>query len=127
MAFGTAANLGYLFYSSVTNAQIVEGFNGFGFTLAELALMDLAVRATPKGSEGLGFALMMAVRNLAASGTDWLGSSLYESQTVSFAALVTANSATTAITIPVVFLLPRILLAGKDGELVEAPPRGEMA
>ena len=127
MAFGTAANLGYLFYSSVPNAQIVEGFNGFGFTLAELALMDLAVRATPKGSEGLGFALMMAVRNLAVSGTDWLGSSLYELQTVSFASLVIANSATTALTIPLVFLLPRILLSGKDGEVIEAPPKGEMA
>jgi hypothetical protein len=128
MAFGTAANLGYLFYSSVPNARVIEGFNGFGFTLAELALMDLAVRATPKGSEGLGFALMMAVRNLATSGTDWFGSSLYEAHRVTFDALVIANSATTAITIPLVFLLPRLLLDGTDGAVVEAPaPKGEMA
>jgi len=31
-----------------------ETFNGFGYTLAELSLMDLAVRATPNGSEGQG-------------------------------------------------------------------------
>ena len=65
MVLGTAANLGYLFYSSLGRAQVIEGFNGFGYTLAELALMDLAVRATPAGSEGLGFSLMMSVRNLA--------------------------------------------------------------
>ena len=45
----------HLFYSSAGRAQAIEGLNGFGYTLAELALMDLAVRATPAGSEGLGF------------------------------------------------------------------------
>jgi hypothetical protein len=54
MIFATAANLGYLFYGSAGRAQAIEGLNGFGYTLAELALMDLAVRATPAGSEGAG-------------------------------------------------------------------------
>src|SRR5665213_1420316 len=62
LIFGTAANLGYLFYSSVGRAEVIESFNGFGYTLAEVAMMDLAVRATPAGSEGLGFSLMMSVR-----------------------------------------------------------------
>ena len=74
MAFGTAANLGYLFYSSVGNARLIESFNGFGYTLAEVAMMDLAVRATPSGSEGLGFSLMMSVRNFTLFGSDWFGS-----------------------------------------------------
>lgn len=78
LVMGTAANLGYLFYSSVGRAQVIEGFNGFGYALAELALMDLAIRATPAGSEGLGFALMLSVRNFALFGTDWIGSMLLD-------------------------------------------------
>jgi MFS-type transporter involved in bile tolerance (Atg22 family) len=53
IAFGTAANVGYLFYSSLGNVRIIESFSCFGYTLAEVAMMDLAVRATPSGSEGL--------------------------------------------------------------------------
>jgi hypothetical protein len=35
--------------------------------------MDLAVRSTPAGSEGLGFSIMISVRNHALFGTDWFG------------------------------------------------------
>ena len=122
LAFGTVANLGYLLYTSVGHAQFVEGFNGFGYTLAELALMDLAVRATPAGSEGLGFSLMMSVRNLALFGTDWIGSKLLDQYHFSFNSLVLSNSATTLITIPLIFLLPRLLVSKKDAELYEEAP-----
>ena len=44
-------------------AMVIEAQAGFLVTLAELALMDMAARATPRGSEGLGFALVMSVRN----------------------------------------------------------------
>src|SRR5215472_15846467 len=91
-----------LFYSSLGRAAI-EGLNGFGYTLAELALMDLAVRSTPAGSEGLGFSIMISVRNLALFGTDWFGASLLDHYHLSFASLVTANSATTLIAMPLVF------------------------
>ncbi len=116
------ANLGYLFYSSVGQAQFIEGLNGFGYSLAELALMDLAVRATPAGSEGLGFSLMMSVRNLALFGTDWFGSKLLEQFQVPFSSLVIANAATTLITVPLVLLLPRILVSKKDAEPPAEPP-----
>ncbi|HZC17480.1 MAG TPA: MFS transporter [Caulobacteraceae bacterium] len=121
----TACNLGYLFYSSVANAQLIEGLNGVGFTLAELALMDLAVRATPAGSEGLGFSLMMSVRNLALFGTDWLGSSLIDAFHVKFNTLVIANAATTLVTVPLVLLLPLALVRRRDAEVYEeaAAPR----
>jgi hypothetical protein len=112
----TAANASYLFYNSVMDARIVEGINGFGFTLAELALMDLAVRATPAGSEGLGFSLMMSVRNLALFGTDWLGSAMIDKYHVHFDTLVLSNCATTLITVPLVLLLPRLLVQAKDDE-----------
>ena len=37
---GTIANLGYLLYSSWERALLIDGLNGFGYTLTELALMD---------------------------------------------------------------------------------------
>jgi MFS family permease len=118
MILGTAANLGYLFYSSVGRAQIIEGFNGFGYTLAELALMDLAVRSTPAGSEGLGFSLMVSVRNLALFGTDWFGSTLLDTYHFSFDSLVIANSVTTAVAVPLVFLLPRLIVGRRDADSI---------
>jgi len=122
MLAGTAANLGYLFYTTTGRAQVIEGLNGFGYTLAELALMDLAVRSTPAGSEGLGFSLMMSVRNLALFGTDWFGSKLLDQYHISFNSLVLANGATTLITVPLVFLLPLIIVSRKDAEPYEEAP-----
>jgi len=124
LAFGTAANLGYMFYSSVGNARIIEGFNGFGYTLAEVVLMHLAVRATPKGSEALGFSLMMSVRNLALFGSDWFGSKLMDAYHLQFNTLVLANGITTFITIPLVLLLPAIIVDTKDAlpsEIIPEP------
>ena len=127
MLIGTAANLGYLFYSSAGRVRAVEGFNGFGYSLAELALMDLAVRATPAGSEGMGFSLMMSVRNLALFGTDWFGSKLLDLYHLSFNPLVFANAATTLITVPLVFLLPRLIVGRRDAELHEEDPAPKTA
>jgi type IV secretory pathway VirB2 component (pilin) len=127
MVVATAANLGYLFYSSMGRAQAIEGLNGFGYTLAELALMDLAVRSTPAGSEGLGFSLMVSVRNLALFGTDWFGSNLLDQYHFSFASLVLANSATTLIAVPLVFLLPRLIVSRKDAEIYENAPAPKAA
>jgi len=118
MLVATIANLGYLFYSSLGRAQAIDALNGFGYTLAELALMDLAVRSTPAGSEGLGFSIMISVRNLALFGTDWFGANLLDQYHLSFAFVVIANSATTLIAVPFVFLLRRSIVARKDAEKI---------
>ena len=114
-----AATLGYLFYSSVANARFITFFEGWGFTLAELALMDLAVRATPAGSEGLGYSLMISVRNLSLFGTDWLGSVMLDHYHVKFSALVWANAATTIVTIPLALFLPAVLTRTRDARVYE--------
>jgi predicted MFS family arabinose efflux permease len=121
VAFGTAANLGYLFYSSLGHARLIESFNGFGYTLAEVAMMDLAVRATPSGSEGLGFSLMMSVRNFTLFGSDWFGSKLLETYHIPFNTLVLANSVTSALVIPLVLILPAIIIRTKDAQASNAP------
>lgn len=114
MLFGAAGNLSYLFYSSLAFARAVETFNGFGYTLAEIALVDLAVRATPAGCEGLGFSLMMSVRNFTLYGSDWVGAKLMDQFHFTFSSLVLANGTTTLMTVPMIFLLPRMILAAKD-------------
>lgn len=121
----TVGHLMFLFYQSRAHAMVIEGFNGFTFTLAELALMDLAVRATPRGSEGLGFSLMVSVRNFALFGTDWLGSTLLDRFHLPFSSLVLANAVTTLIAAPLVLMLPGVLVRSRDAELYEdaaAPP-----
>jgi MFS family permease len=120
LALATVADLGYLFYSSVGNARMIEGFNGFGYALAELTIMDLAIRATPTGSEALGFSIMMSVRNFALFGTDWFGSMLIDRYHWSFNSVVFVNAATTCITIPLVLLLPLILVRRRDSPSPDA-------
>jgi MFS family permease len=116
LAAGAATTLGFMFYSSVFNARIIEGVNAFTGTLGEVALMDLAVRATPKGSEGLGFSLMVSVRNLALFGTDLMGSLMLDKLHLPFNDLVLANAGTTAIAAALVFVLPAALVSRKDSE-----------
>src|SRR5438128_2257533 len=83
-------------------------------TLAELARMALAARATPRGSEGLGFALMMSVRNAALAVSDIFGSWLIERHQVSFFSLVWLNAGTTALVLLAVPFLPRGLIDRRD-------------
>jgi predicted MFS family arabinose efflux permease len=104
----------YLFYRSRLAAGLIEAENGLFVTLAELALMDLAARATPRGGEGLGFALMMSVRNGALAASDVVGSWLIDQRHVSFFSLVWLNAGTTALVLLVVPWLPAILLDRRD-------------
>jgi Na+/melibiose symporter-like transporter len=110
----TIGTLLYLFYRSGTAAAIIESQNGLIATFAELSLMDLAARATPRGSEGLGFALMMSVRNGGAALSDIFGSWLIDQHHVSFFHLVWLNAGTTALILLVLPLLPKILIEAKD-------------
>ncbi len=114
------ATLLYHFYQSHTSAMIIEGGAGLFATLAELPLMDLAARATPRGSEGLGFAVMMSVRNGSQALSDIIGSLLVDQYHVSFASLVWLNAGTTALVLLVIPLLPRILMNRRDGEAAAA-------
>jgi MFS family permease len=112
----TVVDLGYVLYSTIPRARIIDFSWGFGFALAECALMDLAVRSTPKGSEGMGFSLMISVRNFALFGTDAFGSWLMDRFHIQFNSLIVSNAVTTAIAIPLVLLLPLYLVGRKDAE-----------
>jgi len=108
-----AGTLLYLFYSTWAHALFIESQNGLFFGFAELAILDLAARATPKGCEGLGYSLMLSISNAAASGADVVGSYLAD-RNWRFTDLVYLNAGTTAIVLILLPLLPESLLQSKD-------------
>ena len=114
LLFSALAPLGYLFYDSYVHAQTIEAANGFGGALGEVAVMHLAVRATPTGSEALGFAVLMAVRNFFMWGSDWLGSALIESLHMHFNTLVYINAGATLLVVPLALVLPKVLVGDGD-------------
>jgi hypothetical protein len=111
---GAIGNLAYWFYGSVAQASIAETVNGFGYTLAEVAIMHLAVRATPKGSEALGFSLIISVRNFCLYGSDWIGAAMIDRWHLAFHHLVAINAATTLLAVPLVLLLPKAITMVRD-------------
>jgi predicted MFS family arabinose efflux permease len=116
IVISVATTMCYLFYTSGHNAAIIESQNGLIATIAELALMDLAARATPRGSEGLGFALMMSVRNGGQAISDIFGSWLIDQHHVTFFKLVWLNAGTTALILIVIPFLPKVLLDHSDAK-----------
>ena len=84
--------------------------------------MHLAVRATPVGSEGLGFSIMMMVRNFSLFGSDWVGSKLLDVYHLHFSTMVIANGAFSLIAVPFIFLLPAFMVDTKDAEATPPTP-----
>ena len=109
-------SLCYLGYVSKTSAVIIEGLGMLGYTLAQLPLYDLAARATPKGSEALGYSVMLAFWNLSIMVSDVFGSYLYDQFQLPFMKLVWINALTTALILIVVPFLPAYLVDKKEGE-----------
>ena len=114
-----AGTLLFLFYSSWNRAVIIESQNGLFFGFAEVALIDLAARATPKGCEGLGYSLILSIRNVALFGADVVGSYLVDHKWP-FSNLVFLNAGTTAIVLVLVPFLPAALMQSKDAPLSKA-------
>ena len=116
IATSAAGTLLYLFYSSWIRALLIESQNGFFFGLSEITILDLAARATPKGCEGLGYSLMLSIRNIALFGADVVGSYLADHKWP-FANLVYLNAGTTAVVLILLPLLPAVLMQSKDAAL----------
>ena len=124
LLFGAAGDFGYFFYSSVPRAWVIDSCWGFGYTLAEVALMHLMVRASPRGGEAFAFALLVAVRNVCLYGADWFGAGLMDRFHVQFRTLVTTNALTSLLAVPLVWLLPAALVSVRDARVSAArePP-----
>jgi predicted MFS family arabinose efflux permease len=116
IATNAAGTLLFLIYDASTAYPIHVVVGAIG-VLAELSLMDLAVRSTPPGCEALGFALMMSVRNFGIALSDVVGSKLMDQAHLTFDTLVIINAATTAAVLLFVPALPRALIRRKEGEV----------
>jgi predicted MFS family arabinose efflux permease len=105
----------FLVYDRST-AFPIHAVNGALGVISEVALLDLAVRSTPRGCEALGFALMISVRNFGIAMSDVVGSKLMDQAHFGFNTLVLLNAATTAAVLLFVPALPRSLVLRKEGE-----------
>jgi MFS family permease len=112
---GAIAQMSYAFYDSMKEAYVIESLWGLGWASADMALCDLYMRATPAGSEALGFSLMISVRNLSLFGADWLGAKAMEAYHLQFSTMTIANGLVSLIALPFIFLLPGLIVDGKDG------------
>lgn len=106
----------YQFYNSAPHAMLIEGFSGLTRTLAELALMDLAARATPRGSESIGYGLMLSIRNGALALGDVIGSYLLQHYGLDFHQLVWLNAGSTAVVFLIIPFLPGLLMRSRDDD-----------
>jgi Na+/melibiose symporter-like transporter len=110
------SSLCYLGYVSKSSAIVIEAIGVLGYTLAQLPLFDLAARGTPKGSEALGYAVMLALGNLSTSISDVLGSYLFDHFKLAFQDLVWIKAVTTSLVLIVIPFLPGYLVDKKEGE-----------
>lgn len=110
-AIGT---LFYLGYHDTTSALVITAISGITGTLAILPIYDLAIRATPRGCEALGYSLMMSVWNLTNALSDVSGSWLFKHFQLTFMHLVGLNATTTVLVLIVVPFLPSPLMVNKD-------------
>ena len=110
-ALGTLLFLGY---RSPASALVIQGTSGLLGVLVSVALLDLAARASPRGTEALAYSLLMSASNLGGTGSDILGSWLYGTLHVSLTALIWISAAATALTLLALPLIPRSILQRHD-------------
>jgi predicted MFS family arabinose efflux permease len=113
--------LPYLFYTAYTpympRALVIEGVGTFLQYLAYLPLFDLAVRSTPKGSEALGYSLLLSVWNIGLMIGSKTGPMLYENALhKNMNHLIWLNAGVTLAGVVLVFLLPKALVEKREGK-----------
>jgi MFS family permease len=130
VGIGVIGTLSYLFladnFAATWLAQIVDpkwtamflSFTIGGASLvAVLTVLNLAAEACPKRVEGLTFALLMSVYNLAAQGSSIIGGRLYEDWfNMSLTPLILVSAVATFLCIFLIPLLPKFNSAEEDNE-----------
>lgn len=114
---GGLTPFGYLHYRTHGQALVVDSIYALVYELGTIVLIDLSVRATPKGSEGFCFGLLYSGMMIAANGSDVVGSFLYDHFHLPFSALVSINAGITLLALFLVPLLPREILEHREGGL----------
>jgi MFS family permease len=118
IVLGVASTIAYAAIGDERSAMLVTLVVGVTYMTATLIQLDLAAQTCPPEVAGTVFALLMALENLAASASTWLGGLLYErgserwGSRCAFQVLVLVGSAFTASCWLLVPLLPRVAAPG---------------
>jgi Na+/melibiose symporter-like transporter len=104
----------YLFYRDVPSAVFITALEGLSGVLTMLPVYDLAARATPRGSEALGYSIMMSVWNATNKFSDYTGSLVYKH--LDWSSLVFINAGTTALMLVIIPFLPVAILNRREGD-----------
>jgi MFS family permease len=112
--------LPYLFYEPyapyMLRASAIEGVGNFLLYLAYLPIFDLIVRSTPKGSEALGYSVLISVWNIGLMIGIKTGPMLYEHALHrNMNSLIWLNAGVTLAGVALVVLLPKALVAQREG------------
>lgn len=110
----------YLFYAAyqpcMLRAAAIESAGTFLLYLAYLPLFDLAIRCTPKGSEALGYSVLIGIWNAGLALGAKTGPMFYEGVLHrNMNALIWLNAGITLAGVILVFLIPRNLVAQREG------------
>ena len=116
-----ASALAYFGYRSMGPALAIEALYGLCTALAFMPIFDLLARATPREFAALGYALIFSLGSLSVSGSDLIGSWIFERFNHSFTGMILLNSGTSALVLLAIPFLPRLLVAHRDGD---APASG---
>lgn len=114
---GIVSTLAYWPLSAGASVTSVSLLAGFSYMLASMILLDLAARACPLKAAGTVFAMFMAICNVAAAFSTWLGGYFYDvarihwGAGVAFYGLLAASAGFTACSWLAARRLPRELLA----------------
>jgi predicted MFS family arabinose efflux permease len=120
-----AGALVFLAPLSRVNALAAFAAWGFGSTAAQLAGLDLAARASPRGIEAMAYSLMASAWNISLNLSDVTGSALWDRLHHRFGPLVLINAGTTLLVLVAIPFLPRVLTAGREGDARAAEPLRE--
>jgi MFS family permease len=114
-----ASALPYLGYGpglGKTAAIVIESSGMLLMYMGFMPLFDLAVRATPKGSEALGYSLLISIWNIGLTCSNQVGPMLYEWVfRKRWDGLVWLNAGVTLFAILIVLFLPRGLVDRSEG------------
>ena len=116
VAMDACSSLAYFAYRSPGSAVAIEAVYGLCTALSFMPIFDLLARATPKGFEALGYALIFSLGSLSVNGSDVIGSWIFVQLHQSFSSMIWLNTATSAAVLFFIPFLPRALVAHRDGE-----------
>jgi MFS family permease len=102
------------------SAMLVGVIGGLMSGLEQVALLDLVIRSCPRGLEGTGIMLATAASVFALTLGNVFGSWIYTQGGFSTAMFITAVS--TALILPVIWVVPPAITASREGEDVELAP-----